>query len=129
MTVIGWLQALVFLGIIAAITKPLGAYMARVFDGERTLLAPIFAPIERAIYRVCRVEPSKEMSATSYLLATLAFSVVGFLYLFVLLRTQKFLPFNPQHFDNLSADNAFNVAASFMTNTNWQFYSGESTMS
>jgi len=118
MTVIGWLQSLVFLGI-----------MARVFDGERTFLSPVFAPIERFIYRLCRVDPQREMSATSYLLATLAFSAVGFAYLFVLLRTQKFLPFNPQHFDNLTADNAFNVAASFMTNTNWQFYSGESTMS
>src|SRR6516164_11831700 len=125
MTDNAWLQSLVFLGIIAAITKPLGAYMARVFDGERTFLSPVFAPIERFIYRLCRVDPQREMSATSYLLATLAFSAVGFAYLFVLLRTQKFLPFNPQHFDNLTADNAFNVAASFMTNTNWQFYSGE----
>src|SRR5215469_9010378 len=105
MTVVGWLQALVFLGIIAATTKPLGAYMARVFDGERTLLTPIFAPVERLIYRVCRVDPKNEMSATSYLLATLAFSAVGFAYLFVLLRTQKYLPLNPQHFANLSADN------------------------
>ena len=129
MTAIGWLQALIFIGLIAALTKPLGAYMARVFDGERTFLSPLFAPLERAIYGACRIDPKREMSATSYLLATLAFGAVGFLYLFVLLRTQKFLPWNPQHFDNLSADNAFNVAASFMTNTNWQFYSGESTMS
>ncbi len=129
MTIIGWLQAIVFLGIILAITKPLGAYMARVFDGERTLLTPVLAPVEGLIYRLCRVDTRREMSATSYLLATLAFSLVGFIYLYLLLRTQKWLPLNPQHFDNLTADSAFNVAASFMTNTNWQFYSGESTMS
>ncbi len=129
MTIIGWLQAVVFLGIILTITKPLGAYMSRVFDGERTFLSPILAPVEGLIYRICRVSPKTEMSATSYLLATLAFSLVGLIYLYVLLRTQKWLPLNPQHFDNLTADNAFVVAASFMTNTNWQFYSGESTMS
>ncbi len=129
MTIIGWLQAVVFIGIIFAITKPLGAYMARVFDGERTFLSPILAPVEGLIYRACRVNPQTQMSATMYLLATLAFSLISFLYLYLLLRTQKWLPLNPQHFDNLSADNAFNVAASFMTNTNWQFYSGESTMS
>jgi potassium-transporting ATPase potassium-binding subunit len=128
-TIIGWLQAIVFLGIILAITKPLGSYMARVFDGERTLLTPVLAPVEGLIYRLCRVNTKSEMSATSYLLATLAFSLVGFIYLYLLLRTQKWLPLNPQHFDNLTADSAFNVAASFMTNTNWQFYSGESTMS
>jgi potassium-transporting ATPase potassium-binding subunit len=128
-TIIGWVQAIVFLGLVFAITKPLGAYMARVFDGERTFLTPIVAPVEGMIYRVCRVDRKTEMSATSYLLATLAFSLIGFVYLYLLLRTQKWLPLNPQHFDNLTADNAFNVAASFMTNTNWQFYSGESTMS
>lgn len=129
MTIIGWVQAAVFFGIIVLITKPLGAYMARVFEGERTLLSPLFGPVERLIYRSCRIDPSKEMSATAYLLATLAFSLVGFAYLYLLLRTQKWLPLNPQHFDNFTADNAFNIAASFMTNTNWQFYSGESAMS
>jgi len=128
-TIIGWLQAIIFLGLVLAITKPLGAYMARVFDGERTFLSPVLAPVEGLIYRTCRVSPKTEMSATSYLLATLAFSLIGLIYLYVLLRTQKWLPLNPQHFDNLTADNAFNVAASFTTNTNWQFYSGESTMS
>jgi potassium-transporting ATPase potassium-binding subunit len=128
-TIIGWTQTLVFLAIVILLTKPLGAYMARVFEGERTLLAPIIGPVERFIYRICGIDPNKEMSAVAYLLATLAFSLIGFLYLYVLLRTQKWLPLNPQHFDNFTADNAFNIAASFTTNTNWQFYSGENSMS
>jgi len=129
MNVFGWLQALIFFALVLLVTRPLGAYMARVFEGERTFLTPVLAPIERLIYRICRVDAAKEMSAASYLLATLAFSLVGLAYLYVLLRTQKWLPLNPQGFDNLSADNAWNVAVSFTTNTNWQFYSGESTMS
>ncbi len=129
MTIIGWLQALVFFAIVLLITKPLGVYMARIFEGERTWLTPVFAPIERAIYRIARIDPNANMTAVGYLFAALAFSLIGFFYLYVLLRTQQWLPFNPQHFPNLTADNAFNVAASFMTNTNWQFYSGESTMS
>ena len=129
MTVIGWLQAAVFFALVIALTKPVGSYMARVFSGERTLLSPVVAPIERAVYRLCRIDPHVEMSAGSYLLATLGFSFIGLLYLYALLRTQKWLPLNPQGFDNLSADNAWNVAVSFTTNTNWQFYSGESTMS
>jgi K+-transporting ATPase ATPase A chain len=128
-TAIGWLQAAVFLAIVLALTKPLGAYMARVFSDERTLLSPILGPLERGIFRVCRIDPKHEMTAAGYLFATLAFSVVGLLYLYVLLRTQKWLPLNPQGFDNLTPDSAWNVAVSFATNTNWQFYSGESTMS
>ena len=129
MTVFGWLQALVFFALVVLVTPVLGSYMERVFEGGRTLLTPVLAPVERLIYRICRVDPAKEMSAGSYLLATLAFSLVGLAYLYTLLRTQKWLPLNPQHFDNLTPDNAWNVAVSFTTNTNWQFYSGESTMS
>src|SRR5215469_4602777 len=129
MNIYGWAQAIVFFAIVLLLTKPLGVYMARVFENERTWLQPVFAPIERAFYRLCRIDPAKEMSAGSYLMATLAFSLIGLAYLYALLRTQKWLPLNPQHFDNLSGDNAWNVAVSFMTNTNWQFYAGESTMS
>jgi len=129
MNLYGWAQAIVFFLIVLLITKPLGVYIARVFENERTWLQPVFAPVERAFYRLCRIDPAKEMSAGSYLMATLAFSLIGLAYLYVLLRTQKWLPLNPQHFDNLSGDSAWNVAVSFMTNTNWQFYSGESTMS
>ena len=129
MTLYGWLQAAIFLALIVAFTKPLGVFMARVFSGERTFLSPVLGPVERAFYRLCRIDPEKEMNATSYLLAMFAFSAVGLVYLYVLLRTQKFLPLNPQGFDNLAPDAAWNAAASFLTNTNWQFYSGESTMS
>src|ERR1022692_1433934 len=104
MTTIGWLQAVAFFGIVLLCTKPLGAYMARVFEGERTFLSPVLVPVENAMYRICRIDPAKEMSAVTYLFAVLALSVVGLLYLYVLLRTQAFLPFNPQHFPSLAPD-------------------------
>ena len=103
--------------------------MARVFAGERTWLTPIFAPIERLIYRLCGVREDEEMTWYVYALSMLAFSLIGMAYLYVLLRTQKWLPFNPQHIDNMTPDLAWNTAASFTTNTNWQFYSGETAMS
>lgn len=129
MTVFGWLQAALFFALVVALTKPLGIYLARVFSGERTMLSAVFAGVESGFYRVLRIDPKREMSATSYLLALFAFSAVGLAYLYALLRTQKYLPLNPQGFDNLTPDNAWNAAVSFLTNTNWQFYSGESTMS
>ena len=129
MNTYGWVQAAVFFGLVALLAKPVGLYMSRVFQGERTFLAPVFGPIERGFYRLCRIDPDVEMSWVEYVMAVLAFSVVGLIYLYVLLRTQAWLPFNPQHFPNLSADNAWNASVSFLTNTNWQFYSGESTMS
>jgi K+-transporting ATPase ATPase A chain len=129
MTVYGWLQAAIYFIVLCALTKPIGVYLARVFSGERTWLSPVFAPVENVLYRTARIDPKREMSATSYLFALFAFSAVGLLWLYLVLRTQKFLPFNPQGFDNLTPDNAWNDAVSFLTNTNWQFYSGESTMS
>ena len=129
MNTYGWVQAAVFFGLVALLAKPVGLYMSGVFQGERTFLAPVFGPIERGFYRLCRIDPDVEMSWVEYVMAVLAFGVVGLIYLYVLLRTQAWLPFNPQHFPNLSADNAWNASVSFLTNTNWQFYSGESTMS
>ena len=129
MTVIGWVQTLAFFAIVLAIAKPLGSYMAKVFAGEATWLTPVVRPLERAIYRLCGVREDEEMTWYAYALAMLAFSVVGFAYLYILLRTQKWLPLDPQHFDNMTPDLAFNTAISFTTNTNWQFYSGESSMS
>ncbi len=129
MTAIGWLQAIVFFLLVLAVTKPLGSYMARVFEGERTWLTPIFAPLEKLIYRLCGVRADEEMAWYAYALSMLAFSLVGLAYLYVLLRTQKWLPFNPQHIDNMAPDLAWNTAVSFTTNTNWQFYSGETAMS
>jgi K+-transporting ATPase ATPase A chain len=129
MTAIGWLQAIVFFLIVLALTKPLGSYMARVFQGERTWLSPVLVPLERLIYRICGVREDEEMTWYAYALAMLAFSLIGLVYLYVLLRTQKWLPFNPAHIDNMAPDLAWNTAVSFTTNTNWQFYSGETAMS
>jgi K+-transporting ATPase ATPase A chain len=129
MTLIGWLQAILLFALVWLCVKPLGGYMATVFEGGRTWMTPVVGPIERALYRICRIDPAREMSWKGYAFAVLAFSLVGFAYLYALLRTQAFLPLNPQHFGNLAPDLAWNTAVSFMTNTNWQFYSGESTMS
>jgi K+-transporting ATPase ATPase A chain len=128
-TATGWLQGIIFFLIILAVTKPLGSYMARVFQGERTWLSPIFVPFEKLIYRLCGVREDEEMTWYAYALSMLAFSLIGLAYLYVLLRTQKWLPLNPQHIDNMSPDLAWNTAVSFTTNTNWQFYSGETAMS
>jgi len=128
-TLIGWIQALVLFGLVLVCVKPLGLFMARVFTGERTFLTPVMAPIERAIYAICRIDPDREMAWYTYLFAVFAFSAVGLLYLYLLLRTQAYLPLNPQKFGNVAPDLAWNTAVSFVTNTNWQFYSGESTLS
>ncbi|HTZ55240.1 MAG TPA: potassium-transporting ATPase subunit KdpA [Candidatus Acidoferrum sp.] len=129
MTVIGWIEALVIFGLVILCVKPLGGYMARVFGGERTLLSPVLAPVENLVYKICRIDPQQEMKWYTYLFAVLGFHVVGLVFLYVLLRTQAWLPLNPQGFSNLAPDLAWNTAVSFLTNTNWQFYSGESTMS
>ncbi|HKU81422.1 MAG TPA: potassium-transporting ATPase subunit KdpA [Candidatus Tumulicola sp.] len=129
MTAIGWLQAIGFFLAVLALTKPVGLYMVRVFEGQRTWLSPALVPVERVVYRLCGVREGEEMTWHAYALSALAFSAIGLVYLYVLLRTQKWLPFNPQHFDNLAPDLAWNTAVSFLTNTNWQFYSGESTLS
>jgi potassium-transporting ATPase potassium-binding subunit len=129
MTIVGWLQAALIFGLVCACVKPLGIYMARLFGGGRVFLSPVLVPVERGLYRVCRIDPEREMGWKGYAFAVLAFSLVSLVYLYVLLRTQAFLPLNPQGFGNLAPDLAWNTAVSFMTNTNWQFYSGESTMS
>jgi potassium-transporting ATPase potassium-binding subunit len=129
MTFYGWLQAAVVFAIVCALVKPLGAYMARVFQGERVFLSPVMGPVERVVYRLCRIDAAREMSWKGYAFAVIAFSLVSFVYLYALLRLQAYLPLNPQGFANLAPDLAWNTAISFMTNTNWQFYSGESTMS
>jgi K+-transporting ATPase ATPase A chain len=129
MTLIGWLQDLLLFLLVLVCVKPLGGFMAAVFQGERTFLTPVMAPIESAIYKVCRIDPDREMNWKSYVLAVMGFSLVGFVYLYALLRTQAWLPLNPQGFGNVAPDLAFTTAISFLTNTNWQFYSGESTLS
>ena len=129
MTLAGWLQIVLLFLLVLAATSPLGSYLYRIFNGERTWLSPVLLPIENGIYRVCRINASRDMQWKSYAFAVVAFSLVGFVYLYALLRTQAWLPLNPQHFGNLAPDLAWNTAVSFLTNTNWQFYSGESTMS
>ena len=129
MTTIGWLQiALFFLAVLITI-KPLGLYMARVFSGERTALSPVIGRLEADLYRISGVSPGKEQSWLAYTLAMLAFSLAGFLALYAMLRLQAYLPLNPQGFPGVPADLAFNTAVSFVTNTNWQNYGGETTLS
>ena len=129
MTTNGWIQIFVFLALILAITKPLGVYMAKVFSRERTFLDPLVRPIERLLYRVTGVDEEHEMRWTEYAFAMLLFSGVSMLLLYLIERVQQFLPWNPQKFGAVAQALAFNTAASFDTNTNWQNYSGESTMS
>ena len=129
MTTNGWLQIGLYCLALLVCVKPLGAYMARLFEGERVLLSPLLAPIERGIYRACGVNPREEQHWTQYTIAMLAFSVAGFLSLYLLQRLQGFMPFNPQHLGAVAPDLAFNTSVSFVTNTNWQAYSGETTLS
>jgi potassium-transporting ATPase potassium-binding subunit len=130
MTILGWLQIFVFLGLILVVTKPLGIFMARVFAGERTFMDPVLRPIERVIYRITGVDEKQEMRWTEYATAMLLFGAVSMLVLYLIQRIQGILPFNPQHFTAVMPEHlAFNTAASFTTNTNWQAYSGETTMS
>jgi K+-transporting ATPase ATPase A chain len=129
MTINGWIQIALFCAIIFAITSPLGAYMKRVFSGERTSLSPLLRPLERLIYGFCRVDENEEQHWTVYAVAMLMFSLAGFISLYLLLRLQALLPFNPQGFAPVGEHLAFNTAISFITNTNWQSYVPETTMS
>ena len=129
MTLNGWLQILLFFAVVLAVTAPLGRFMTRVFTRERTRLDPVLRPIERLIYRLTGVDESREMRWTEYAVAMLLLSAVSMVVLYVMQRVQQWLPWNPQGFGAVAPDLAFNTAASFTTNTNWQAYSGESTMS
>ena len=130
MTVNGWLQIVFFLLLILAVTKPLGVFIARVFNREKTFLDPLLRPVEKLIYRTTGVEEEHEMAWTEYAVAMLLFSLVSMLLLYLIQRVQGFLPFNPQKLGAVSPPNlAWNTAASFTTNTNWQAYAGEATMS
>jgi potassium-transporting ATPase potassium-binding subunit len=129
MTANGWIQILLYLVLIFAVTKPLGAFMARVFNRERTFLDPVVRPVERLLYRVTGVDENHEMRWTEYAVCMLMFSGVSMLLLYLIERIQQFLPWNSQKFGAVAQDLAFNTAASFTTNTNWQNYAGEATMS
>jgi K+-transporting ATPase ATPase A chain len=129
MTANGWLQFLIFFGLLLALMRPLGLYMARVLEGEHTFLDPVVRPIERLIYRVCGIRSDEEMNWREYAVALLLFSFVSLLLTYLIERLQHFLPWNPQHLAGVAPDLAWNTAASFTTNTNWQSYVPESTMS
>ncbi|CCM77804.1 potassium-transporting ATPase subunit KdpA [Rhizobium mesoamericanum] len=129
MTLNGWLQILLYCGIIIALVKPLGGYMTRVFSGERTLLSPVLVPIERGLYAIAGTGEREEQHWTSYAFSMLLFNFLGVLVLYALMRLQAALPFNPAGMSAVPAELSFNTAVSFVTNTDWQNYGGESTMS
>src|SRR5690348_3551647 len=129
MTFIGWIQILLYCAIIVAITPVLGAYMTRVFNGERTFLSPILRPLELAICKVAGIDERQEQHAVTYTVGMLLFHLGGFFIIYALMRLQATLPFNPAGQTAVSPDLSFNTAISFITNTNWQNYGGESTLS
>ncbi|MHB8267071.1 potassium-transporting ATPase subunit KdpA [Bradyrhizobium sp.] len=129
MTAIGWIQILLYCAIIVALVKPLGLYMTRVFNGERTLLSPVLRPVEAGLYWIGGVDEKREQHWLTYTVAMLLFHVGGFLIIYLLMRLQAVLPFNPAEQTAVAPDLSFNTAISFITNTNWQNYGGESTLS
>ena len=129
MTLIGWVQIGFLLALVLAAIKPLGLYMAKVFSGEKTFLTPVLKPLEIGIYKLSGIDRDREQGWLGYTLAMLAFSVAGFVVLYAIMRLQAYLPVNPQGFAAVPSDLAFNTSASFVTNTNWQNYSGEAVMS
>lgn len=129
MTLNGWFQVLLFCGIIFALVKPLGFYMARVFNGERTLLSPVLVPVERGLYALAGTSDREEQHWTTYAVSMLLFNLLGFALLYALMRFQAVLPYNPQGMAAVGPELSFNTAVSFVTNTNWQNYGGESTLS
>ena len=129
MTANGYLQLAIYVGVLLALAKPLGAYMARIYQGESAVLNRVGAPLENLIYRLCGVDPAQEMRWTQYAIAMLWFNLLGLLAVYALQRFQAVLPLNPENLGAVSPDSSFNTAVSFATNTNWQAYGGETTMS
>jgi K+-transporting ATPase ATPase A chain len=129
MTLIGWIQIILYCAVILALVKPLGWYMTRVFNGERTFLSPVLRPVETVLYRAGGVDEGREQHWITYTVAMLLFNAGAFILLYALMRFQEVLPFNPAGQFAVAPDLTFNTAVSFVTNTNWQNYGGESTMS
>ena len=129
MTINGWMQILVFCGIIILLVRPLGGYMTAVFTGERTPLSFVLGPLERGLYRLAGTSEREEQHWTTYAVSMLLFNLLGVLLLYALLRLQGSLPLNPTGMASVPPELAFNTAVSFVTNTNWQNYGGETTMS
>ena len=129
MTIAGWVQILGIFAFVGLGAYPLGLYLAHVADGGRTIFHPVLGPVEAGFYRLSGIHADREQSWYGYTIAMVAFSAVGFLSLYAILRLQAYLPLNPQGFEGVPSDLAFNTAISFLTNTNWQAYGGETTMS
>ncbi len=129
MTITGWVQIFIYIVVLLLLVKPVGGYMARVYQGEHTFLSPVVVPVERLVNRISGVHPDDEMNWKEYAVSFLLFSFFGILLLFILLRIQNLLPVNPTRMPATPSDTAFNTAVSFVTNTNWQNYGGESTLS
>ena len=129
MSAIGVLRIAISLAVVFLLVKPLGAYMARVYEGRRTLLDPVLRPLERLLYRLCRIDPNEDMTWQTYTIAMLVFTIAGELLLYGFQRLQPILPLNPQGMGAVSPDLSLNTAMSFTTNTNWQNYGGETTLS
>ena len=129
MTINGWIQIALFCVVVTLLVRPLGGYMTRIFNGERTLLSPVLRPVERGLYAACGIDEREEQHWVTYGVAMLAFTLAGFVVLYALQRMQAILPFNPAGQAAVSPDLAFNTSVSFVTNTNWQSYTPESTMS
>ena len=129
MTGQGLLQLVLYVGVLVLLVKPLGGFMASVYEGKRTFLSPVLGPVERVIYRVAGIDPNADSDWKRYALAVLLFNFIGFIVVYLLQRLQGVLPLNPQDFGAVSPDSSFNTAVSFATNTNWQGYVGETTMS
>lgn len=129
MTFTGWLQILIYLVVLVLLVKPLGLYMARVYQGERLFLSRLLSPVEQLFYRLAGVKPEEEMEWKTYTFSVLGFSLVGLIFVYLFQRSQGYLPLNPQGLGPVSPDLAFNTAVSFVSNTNWQNYGGETTLS
>lgn len=128
MTANGFLQLAIYLLVLLLLTKPLGSYMTKIFTGEKTLLSKVLSPLESLVYRICQIDQTPQ-HWTTYAISLILFNFVGVIVLYLFQRLQSFLPLNPQNFISIASDLAFNTAVSFVSNTNWQAYSGESTMS
>src|SRR5262245_10048279 len=129
MTPTGILQLIVYMAVLIALSKPLGDYMARVYEGKATLAGKVLGPVERLVYRACGIDAGQEMTWKTYAIAMLLFNLAGIVVVYALLRLQPVLPLNPESLPATSPDLAFNTAVSFGTNTNWQSYGGETTLS
>ena len=123
------IQYILYFAVLVVLAVPLGRFMAHIMDGEHTFLSPVIAPVERGVYRLLRIDAAEQMGCRRYLASGLVFSGIGLVALVALQALQSFLPGNPQHLPGVSWDLSFNTAASFITNTNWQSYSGETTLS